>query len=112
MNNLTVGDLLPMTGRYLWSNDDEKTIWVVRDGDEMQIVTEWKSLSALFDANAAEAAEFSRTGKHGEFQKVASVPKGMFAEWRKDGITDDPEAMRRRLNDSDNRKFRVNSWSL
>lgn len=111
-NTLSLGDLLPQNGTLLWSEDDEKTIWLVRDGDKMEIVTEWKSLSALFDANAQEAAEFSRTGSHGDLQKIASIPKGLFAEWRKEGITDDPIAMARRLNDPDFGKFRTNSWVI
>lgn len=111
-HNPSIGDLLPQNGTLVWSDDSEKTIWLVRDGDKMEIITRWKSLSALFDANAQEAAEFSRTGTHGDFQKVASVPKGLFAEWRKQGITDDPVAMARKLNDSDYSRFRTNSWGL
>lgn len=110
--NFTAGDLVPTNGRVLWSNDEDKTIWLVRDGDLMEIITEWKNLSALFDANAAEAAEFSRTGKHGDMQKIASIPKGLYADWQRQGITADPEAMRRRLNDGDYSKFRTNDWRL
>lgn len=107
--NLTLGDYLPTQGIVLWSNDDEKTVWLRRDGDKMEFITEWKNLSALFDANAAEASEFSRSGKLGNVQKVASIPKGLYADWKAQGITDDPEALRRRLNDADYSKFRTNS---
>lgn len=110
--DLTAGDLVPHNATVLWSDDAEKTIWLVRDGDKMEIITEWKDLSAFFDSNAAEAAEFSRTGSHGDFQKVASVPKGLFAEWRREGITDDEAAIRRRLNDPDFAKFRTNDWKV
>ncbi|RVO54943.1 hypothetical protein [Sinorhizobium meliloti] len=110
--NLTLGDLLPTEGCYLWSDDPEKTVYIFRDGDVMGFRTHWKSLSALFDANAAEAAAFSRTGTHGDIQKIASIPKPVFYDWRDQGITDDPDALRRRLNDGDFSKFRTNDWRL
>lgn len=111
-NTLKAGDLVPDGGKVMYSDDAEKTIWLVRQGDKMEIITAWKSLTALFDANAEEAAEFSRSGKHGDIVKVASIPKGLHAMWRAEGILDDKEALRRRLNDSDYSKFRTNSWSL
>lgn len=107
--NLTLGDYLPTQGCVLWSNDEDKIIWLVRDGDKMEIITEWKNLNALFEANAAEAAEFSRSGGLGNMQKVASIPKGLYADWKAQGITEDTTAMRRRLNDADYSKFRTNT---
>jgi hypothetical protein len=81
-------------------------------GDKMIVTTEWKSVQALLDSNANESADFNQTGKHGDIVKVAGIPIGLYFDWKRQGITDDPEALRRRLNDRDFSKFRTNDWSL
>ncbi|WP_246691002.1 hypothetical protein [Neorhizobium alkalisoli] len=78
----------------------------------MIVTTEWKSVQALLDSNSNESAEFNQTGKHGDIVKVAGIPIGLYFDWKRQGITDDPEALRRRLNDRDFSKFRTNDWSL
>ena len=42
-----------------------------------------------------------------DFVKVASIPMNIYMELRKQGITRDPVAMKRWLNDPDNRFFRT-----
>lgn len=111
MENLTVGDLVT-SGTICWEDTPDYTVWLTRDGDNIHVTTEWKNVQALLDANAAEAADFSATGKHSDLVKVAGVPIGLYFAWQKEGITDDPEAMRRRLNDGDFSKFRTNGWRL
>ena len=111
MENLSVGDLVKQ-GTVVWEDTPEYTVFLTRDGDQIKITTQWKTVQALLDANAAEASEFSATGKHNDVVKVAGIPIGLYFDWQRQGITDDPEAMRRRLNDSDFRKFRTNDWSL
>lgn len=111
MDELKVGDLVT-SGTICWEDTPEYTVWITRDGDQMRVTTEWKSVQSMLDGNAAEAAEFSATGKHGDIQKVAGIPIGLYFDWQRQGITDDPEAMRRRLNDGDFAKFRTNTWKL
>ncbi|MEB2843805.1 hypothetical protein [Endobacterium cereale] len=111
MEDFKVGDLV-RHGSLMWEDTPEYTVWLTRDGDNIKITTEWKTVQALLDANVAEANDFSNTGKHSDIVKVAGVPIGLYFEWQQEGITDDPEAMRRRLNDGDYSKFRTNGWRL
>lgn len=111
MDNIQVGDLIE-SGRILWEDTPDYSVYLTRDGDKIHVTTEWKNIQALLDCNAQEAAEFNATGKHSDVVKVAGIPIGLYFDWKRQGIIDDPEAMRRRLNDSDYRKFRVNDWSL
>lgn len=111
MENFTAGDILS-DGTLLLEDTHDYTVWLIRDDDKIIIQTDWKNVQALLDANAAEAAEFNRTGNHGNMVKVAGIPIGLYFDWLRQGITDDPEAMRRRLNDSDFSKFRTNNWRL
>lgn len=61
---------------------------------------------------AANKEEFNQThaklgaGKE-DFVKVASIPMNIYMELRKKGIVQDPAAMKRWLNDPDNRFFRT-----
>ena len=41
------------------------------------------------------------------FNKVASIPMGLYMEMKKKGVIDDPKALRRWLNDRDNLVFRT-----
>lgn len=111
--NLTAGDLVTH-GTILWEETPEYRVWITRDGDKMYFTTEYNSdiLQALFDQNQRESNAFNKSGSHGELVKVASVPVGLYHEWQRQGITDDEEAMRRRLNDADYSKFRTNDWRL
>ena len=106
--NLTIGDLVT-SGTLLWEDDADKTVWLIRQGDEIHVRTEWKNLQALVDANAREAAEFSRSGRLGEMVKVASIPNAIYYDWKEKGYTEDPTKMARLLNDGDYGKFRTNN---
>lgn len=111
--NLFAGDLVT-SGTILWEETPEYKVWMTRDGDKLIITTEYKPdvIKALLDQNQREANAFNASGSHGDLVKVASVPTGLYYDWQRQGITQDPEAMRRRLNDADYSKFRTNSWSL
>lgn len=111
--NFTAGDLVTH-GTILWEETPEYRVWLTRDGDKLIITTEYNDdlVKALLDQNQREANAFNSSGSHGPIVKVASIPTGLYQEWKRQGITDDPEAMRRRLNDADYRKFRTNDWSL
>lgn len=111
MEDFTVGDLVP-SGAICWEDTPDYTVWLIRDGENLIVKTDYKNVQALLDANAAEAAEFSKSGKHNDVVKVAGIPIGLYFAWQREGITDDPEAMRRRLNDADYSKFRTNDWRL
>lgn len=112
--NFSAGDLVTH-GTVLWEETPEYKVWLTRDGDKLIITTEYNDdvVKALMDQNQREANAFNATGSHGNIVKVASIPSGLYYDWQRQGITQDPEAMRRRLNDSDYSKFRTTSgWSL
>ena len=109
---LTAGDLFG-TGNTLCVHDDaDKTVWFIRDGEKIIIQTNWKNLQAVLDANAREAAEFNATGKMGDLVKVATIPNGIYYDWKSKGYTDDPEKMARLLNDADYGKLRTNGLRI
>lgn len=48
-----------------------------------------------------------RSTRYGELAKVASVPLSVLEQLRKDGIASDQKALKKWLNDPDNRVFRT-----
>jgi hypothetical protein len=46
-------------------------------------------------------------GRYGEWSKVASIPLSVFYDLKQKGIVDDPAAMKKWLNDSENKFFRT-----
>lgn len=105
---LTAGDLITH-GTFMLYDTPDKTVWITRNGDEMYRTTEWKNVDALLAANQAAANEFNRSGPLGDTVQVASVPMAVHLKWAAEGITDDPVALARRLNDGDYSKFRTNN---
>lgn len=97
-----------MSDRVLWEDTGDKRVWFIRDGDNMIIETEW-NVDAVLDANKSAQADFSKTTKQSELVQVATIPTGMYWDWYRQGIVNDDEAFKRRLNDSDFRHVRTNS---
>lgn len=112
MDELNIGDIVADGQTLTWYEKPNQKTVMTRYGNTVHIHHEFYGLEALFDANAEAAANFNATGSHGDMERVASIPIGLWSEWNREGITDDPAAYARRLNDSDYRKFRVNSWTL
>jgi hypothetical protein len=52
------------------------------------------------------------SGKFGEHAKVASIPLSVYYELKRQGIADDPKALRKWLNQSENRAFRTREGTL
>ncbi|WP_455918661.1 hypothetical protein [Ensifer canadensis] len=110
--NITAGDLLTH-GTFLIDETPECWVWLTREGDQMFISHEMKPhvLQALYDTNQEEANSFNKSGSHGE-TKVASIPIAFYYDLQRRGITDDPEALKRILNNSTYSKFRTNDWTV
>ena len=100
-----------MNEKILWESTPSKDVWLIREGDNLVIETEWK-VDALLDANRSMQADFSKNSKLGEFVQVASIPEGMYWDWQKAGIVNDDAAFRRRLNSSDYAHLRTNSLKV
>ncbi|MFJ7438233.1 hypothetical protein ACIQW5_11305 [Methylorubrum thiocyanatum] len=100
-----------MSDRVLFEKTADREVWLIRDGDNMIIETITK-VDDIFDANRSKQADFSRNAGLGSMPQVATIPVGMFFEWQKEGIVDDPAAYKRRLNDIDYQHLRTNSLKL
>ncbi|NTE83753.1 hypothetical protein G6M12_19520 [Agrobacterium tumefaciens] len=106
-----IGDVV---GRetIVWCDDKDKKVTLIRNGDEIHVHTEWKNVAAILKRNAEIAADFSRNQKLGEIVQVANIPEGLYYQWQDDGIFDDEERLKRRLNDAEFAKLRTNNLVL
>ena len=83
--------------------------WHVNDKGEYVIETV-QDVSTITDANKRQYNE--NTGKWGDVQKVASIPLPVYYELKRQGIADDPKALKKWLNDRDNQVFRTRAGTL
>ncbi|MCK3776213.1 hypothetical protein MZK49_05650 [Ensifer sesbaniae] len=111
--NINVGDLVTH-GTFLLRETPLYREWLIREGELMYLHKEMKeeALAALISQNQQEANDFNYSGSHGSMVKVASIPELLYWELHRKGITDDPVAYRRFLNDPNNAKFRTNTWTV
>jgi len=83
--------------------------WHVTGEGEYVIETVQDSTKIL-EANKRSYNDVS--GKFGNHAKVASIPLSVYYELKKQGIADDPTALKEWLNQSDNEAFRTRSGTL
>lgn len=83
--------------------------WHVTDKGEYVIETQ-QDVTAIASANRRQAND--DTGKWRDVNKVASIPLSVYYELKRQGIADDPKALRKWLNDPDNRAFRTKGGTL
>jgi len=90
-------DTDPITGiRHVFDYDNET--------DQATITAE-QDVGTVVEAN--KAAFNDAPTRHGEFTKVASLPMVVYVDLKKRGILDDQAALKKWLNDPDNRVFRT-----
>jgi hypothetical protein len=92
-------DYDPETGTTKWWHYDA-------DKDEAKIETVFE-VGDLIEQNKKQYADTDERARYGEWSKVASIPMALFYRLKAKGIIDDPAAMKRWLNDPDNRFFRT-----
>ena len=83
--------------------------WHVNDKGEYVMETV-QNVSTITDANKRQYND--STGKWGDMQKVASIPLPVYYELKRQGIADDPKALKKWLNDRDNQVFRTKAGTL
>jgi len=66
-----------------------------------------QDMSGILEANKNEYKETDKHTKYGEWSKVASIPLSIYYDLKAKGILDDPAAMKKWLNDPDNKYFRT-----
>ncbi len=86
-----------------------KKFWHVKGNGEYVVETV-QDVKPVADQNKRQFNE--NTGRFGEFDKVASIPLSVYYELKRRGIADDPKAMKKWLNDRDNRVFRTKAGTL
>jgi hypothetical protein len=72
---------------------------------DIATITAEQDVNEVIEANKQQFNDAPT--KHGEWNKVASIPMVIYMDLKKKGIVDDPVAMKRWLNDPDNRFFRT-----
>lgn len=92
-------DYDPETGTTKWWHYDA-------DKDEAKIETVFE-VGDIIEANKAEFNSTDERARWGEWSKVASIPMALFYRLKQQGIIDDQAAMKRWINDPDNRLFRT-----
>lgn len=89
----------PVTGVETWFHYDNET------GDS--IITSEQEVDGTLELNKAQFNDAPQRWGNDVFHKVASIPLVVLDDLKQRGIADDPAAMKRWLNDPDNRFFRT-----
>ena len=85
----------------------QKQFWHDHDDGSVTIETV-QTFDAVAEDNKAVFNQFDeRTNWKGDMHRVASIPMSIFYDLQRKGILNDPAAMKRWLNDPDNRVFRT-----
>lgn len=77
------------------------------DDTETFTIETVQDVSNLIELNRAEFDEHTSLDRFGDMNRVASIPMNVYFDLKNKGITDDTKAMKRWLNDPDNRFFRT-----
>ena len=85
--------------------------WHVKSDGEFVIETQ-QQVSGIAEANKRSFADTDTKAKYGDMAKVASIPLNVYYELKRKGIVDDPKAMKKWLNDPDNRVFRTRGGTV
>ena len=98
--------------KRLFSRDDDTGItrfWHVTGNGEFVVETV-QDATKIVEANKRSYNDVS--GKFGDHAKVASIPLSVYYELKKQGVADDPKALKKWLNKSENRAFRTREGTL
>lgn len=98
--------------KRLFSRDPATGItkyWHVKGNGEYVVETQ-QDVSAIANANKRQYND--TPNKHGDMNKVASIPLSVYYQLKREGIADDPIAFKKWLNDGDNKVFRTRAGTL
>lgn len=82
-----------------------KSVWHYDDATDTAFIEKRQDVTAIVEANKAAMNE--DRGRYSEWNKVATIPLGVYYDLKMKGIADDPVAFKKWLNDPDNRYFRT-----
>ena len=98
--------------KRIFSKDEGTGItkfWHVKGNGEYVVETQ-QNVSAIVEANKRQYND--TPNKHSDLNKVATIPLSVYYELKRKGIADDPKALKKWMNDSDNRVFRTRAGTL
>lgn len=97
--------------RVLDCNPESGTIQLFHydEAEDRVTIETIADVTELVEQNKAIFNEHTRLDRHGEWARVASIPLCVYYDLKAKGIVDDEEAMKKWLNDPDNRFFRTRS---
>lgn len=98
--------------KRIFSKDEGTGItkfWHVKGNGEYVVETQ-QNVSAIVEANKRQYND--TPSKHSDLNKVATIPLSVYYELKRKGIADDPKALKKWMNDSDNRVFRTRAGTL
>lgn len=81
------------------------TYWLYDEGTDTAVLRKEQEVTGIVEINRAEFND--APARWGDGQRVASIPMTVYWELKRTGIVDDQAALRRWLNDPDNRFFRT-----
>lgn len=85
--------------------------WHVKSNGEFAIETV-QNVGGIVAENTRSYADVDTKTKFGDVARVASIPLSVYYDLKKRGIADDPAALKKWMNDPDNRAFRVRGGRL
>ncbi len=95
-------------------NDDAftgiKTYFDYDENTDEAIIRKEQDMTAIIENNKREFN--AAPDRWGEWTKVGSIPLSVYYELERQGITKDQEAMKKWLNDPDNRYFRTRPGTI
>ncbi|MCP4826219.1 MAG: hypothetical protein GY892_19215 [Shimia sp.] len=100
-------------GRRFFSADPAtgiKKYWHVKDNGEYAVETE--QTIDVDTVNARQRNMADKRTKWGDVNKVASIPLSVYYSLKAKGIADDPAALKKWLNNPDNRVFRTREGTV
>lgn len=89
----------PLTGITKWWHYDPES--------DTAVIQTTQNVADIVERNKSFFASTDERARWRELQRVASIPLSLYWELKAKGITEDQAAMRRWLNDPDNRFFRT-----
>jgi hypothetical protein len=98
--------------RLLSANPDTGTKTYFHSTPEHVHIESVQDVTNVVEAAKAKFNDTDERAKWGEWQRVASIPLVTFYDLKRKGITEDPAAMKKWLNDPDNRFFRTRPGRL
>ena len=82
-----------------------KSVWHYDDATDTAFIEKRQDVTAIVEANKVEMNQDH--GRYSEWNKVATIPLGVYYDLKMKGIADDPVAFKKWLNDPDNMYFRT-----